>query len=83
MEFKISLDNTIMTRRAVSWIILNFFLTAVTFSGEGLLAWKNFSMDPKRCRENLNLKSAILSGITAFIRAHRLRFQNAHHHSPH
>jgi hypothetical protein len=30
---------------------------------------------PRRCRENLNLKSAILSGITGFIRAHRLRFR--------
>jgi hypothetical protein len=51
------------------------FFGSGNLSGEGLLAWKNFSMDPKRCRENLNLKSAILSGITGFIRAHRLRFQ--------
>lgn len=74
MELKVSLDNTIMTRRVVSWIILNFFDSG-SLSGEGLWAWKNFSMDHKRCRENLNLKSAILSGITGFIRGHRLRFQ--------
>ena len=74
MELKVSLDNTITTRRVVSWIIFNFFDSG-NLSGEGLWAWKNFSMDHERCRENLNLKSAILSGITGFIRAHRLRFQ--------
>jgi hypothetical protein len=55
---------------------LELFLTAVTFAVRGG-CWhgRTFQMDPKRCRENLNLKSAILSRITGFIRAHRLRFQ--------